>query len=182
VARESKAGSASTSTTHGGARLGVEAELWLAAEYKHVVLGQIFLKYISDTFEEQRAELQLDFTDPSSEWYVSEEPAVYDLALEDRDEYAAKGVFWVPKEARWRVLQAHAKSGYTDRNPNRHKDIGVLLDDAGAVRGGAEVGRGDSPQLGGNRVPRGGSRVMLLMSPRLRCRIGASREGSLHGR
>jgi len=136
-----------------GARLGFEAELWLAAEkqrghmdaaeYKHVVLGLIFLKYISDAFEEHRASLQQDFTDPASEWFVSEEPAEYGPALEVRDEYAAKGVFWVPKEARWPFLQAHAKSGHTDPATKRHKNIGVLLDDA------MDAIERDNPQLKG---------------------------------
>lgn len=75
-----------------------------AAEYKHVVLGLIFLKYISDTFEEKHAELSKDKeSDP-----------------EDRDEYAAKNVFWVPKQGRWNNLQKNAKQ------PN----IGVLIDNA----------------------------------------------------
>jgi type I restriction enzyme M protein len=138
--KSANAGSATTSKSSNGARLGFEAELWLAAEkqrghmdaaeYKHVVLGLIFLKYISDAFEEHRAGLQQDFTDPKSEWFVSEEPEQYGPALEVRDEYAAKGVFWVPIEARWPFLQAHAKSGYTDPASKRHKNVGVLLDDA----------------------------------------------------
>jgi type I restriction enzyme M protein len=63
------------------ARLGFEEKLWAAAdkmrsymdpaEYKHVVLGLIFLKYISDAFEEKREQLKLYTTDPSSEWYVN---------------------------------------------------------------------------------------------------------------
>ena len=61
-----------------------------AAEYKHVVLGLIFLKYISDAFEERHAEVL-------AEW--GEE------AAEDRDEYIAENIFWVPPEARWQKLQ-----------------------------------------------------------------------------
>ena len=68
-----------------------------AAEYKHVVLGLIFLKYISDTFEEHHAKLVAGKGD-----YEGADP-------EDRDEYPAENVFWVPKEARWSHLQASAK-------------------------------------------------------------------------
>ena len=86
-----------------GATLGFETKLWQAAdklrnnmdaaEYKHVVLGLMFLKYISDAFEEHHLELtNEDGADP-----------------EDPDEYRAKNVFWVPKEARWSNLQANAK-------------------------------------------------------------------------
>ncbi|XXS71422.1 class I SAM-dependent DNA methyltransferase [Sorangium sp. So ce131] len=77
-----------------------------AAEYKHVVLGLIFLKYISDAFDElhQRLSAQVDEgADP-----------------EDRDEYRAERVFWVPKEARWAAVQANAKQA----------KIGQLIDDA----------------------------------------------------
>jgi len=99
-----------------GAVLGFEDKLWNAAdklrsnmdaaEYKHVVLGLFFLKYISDTFEEQHAKLT----------------ALQDQGFdpEDPDEYLAENVFWVPKEARWAFLQANAKS----------PEIGVLVDQA----------------------------------------------------
>lgn len=102
--------------TDSTANLGFEAQLWAAAdmlrnnmdaaEYKHVVLGLIFLKYISDAFEAQRAELiaQQDLgADP-----------------EDPDEYRAVNIFWVPQEARWSYLQANAPQ----------PAIGKLVDDA----------------------------------------------------
>jgi len=99
-----------------GATLGFEAKLWQAAdklrsnmdaaEYKHVVLGLIFLKYISDAFEEHRAKL------------LAEQDQGADP--EDPDEYRAFNVFWVPKEARWSRLQANAKQ----------PTIGKLIDDA----------------------------------------------------
>ena len=90
-------------TNNNGANLGFEAQLWAAADklrgnmepsdYKHVALGLIFLKYISDAFEAKRAELLED-----------------NLAdAEDSEEYLAENVFWVPKEARWSHLQAKAK-------------------------------------------------------------------------
>jgi type I restriction enzyme M protein len=100
------------------ANLGFEAKLWLAAdklrnnmdaaEYKHVVLGLIFLKYISDTFEEHRAKLLEGKGD-----YAGANP-------EDADEYKAENVFWVPKEGRWTHVQASAKQ----------PTIGKLVDDA----------------------------------------------------
>jgi type I restriction enzyme M protein len=97
-----------------GANLGFEQKLWAAAdklrghmdasEYKHVVLGLIFLKYISDAFEERHAQLQKEkHADP-----------------EDRDEYAGANVFWVPKKARWPHLQANAKQA----------EIGKTIDEA----------------------------------------------------
>ena len=88
-----------------GATTGYEAELWRmadalrgsmdAAEYKHVVLGLIFLKYISDAFEEAYAELE-------AERDQGADP-------EDPDEYRAQNIFWVPPEARWPGLQADAR-------------------------------------------------------------------------
>lgn len=99
-----------------GATVGYEAELWDmadalrgsmdAAEYKHVVLGLIFLKYISDAFEEQHAKL------------LAEKASGADP--EDPDEYRAHSIFWVPPEARWAHLKAQA----------RQPTIGQLVDDA----------------------------------------------------
>ncbi len=101
-----------------GRNIGFEAKLWLAAdklrnnmdaaEYKHVVLGLIFLKYISDSFEQHRAKL------------VAGEGEYAGANPEDQDEYKAENVFWVPKEARWTHLQANAKQ----------PTIGKLVDDA----------------------------------------------------
>src|SRR5438552_11526281 len=82
----------------------LEATLWAAAdklrgtldaaEYKHVVLGLIFLKYISDAFEERRAELDRLSRDKDSDLYVKDDQQ-RDRLLEDKDEYAAVNVFWV---------------------------------------------------------------------------------------
>lgn len=102
------------STAGNGANLGFEEKLWQAAdkmrghmdpsEYKHIALGLIFLKYISDAFEEHRAKLASDKNaDP-----------------EDRDYYTAENIFWVPKAARWNLLQANAKQ----------PTIGKKIDDA----------------------------------------------------
>ena len=103
-------------TKNNGATLGFEATLWAAAdklrghmdaaEYKHVVLGLLFLKYISDAFEEQHARL------------VAEKASGADP--EDPDEYRAVSVFWVPPEARWSHLKNQAKQ----------PTVGQLVDDA----------------------------------------------------
>ena len=102
-----------------GANLGFEAKLWQmadglrnnmdAAEYKHVVLGLIFLKYISDAFESKHAELE-------AQRKKGADP-------EDPDEYKAASIFWVPKEARWSYLNANAPQ----------PTIGTLVDDAMAA-------------------------------------------------
>ena len=64
-----------------------------AAEYKHVVLGLIFLKYISDAFEEKYEQLKLDFENPESEWYIKEPDAKHGAALNDRDKYRAESTY-----------------------------------------------------------------------------------------
>lgn len=99
----------------GGATIGHEAELWAmadtlrgsmdASEYKHVVLGLIFLKYISDAFEEH-------YKNIFQEWGPD--------TAEDRDEYLAENIFWVPSDARWSHLKGRA----------RQPEIGQLVDDA----------------------------------------------------
>ena len=101
-----------------GATVGHEAELWAmadalrgsmdAAEYKHVVLGLIFLKYISDAFEERHAAVLAEFGED---------------AAEDRDEYTAENIFWVPREARWTHLKAQA----------RQSTVGLTVDQAMAA-------------------------------------------------
>ena len=98
----------------GTTKVGFEEKLWIAAdklrsnmdaaEYKHVVLGLIFLKYVSDSFEERYEQLK-------AEGYGDEE---------DRDEYDAHNIFWVPKEARWEKIKSHATS----------TDIGEVIDAA----------------------------------------------------
>ena len=95
---------------------GYEAELWQmadalrgsmdAAEYKHVVLGLIFLKYISDAFEEKHAQLETERADGADP--------------EDPDEYLAKNIFWVPTDARWAHIKASAPQ----------PAIGQIVDDA----------------------------------------------------
>src|SRR5919201_6296104 len=91
-------------SSENGASLGLQAKLWAAAdalrnnmdaaEYKHVVLGLIFLKYISDAFEAKHAELDAQRSEGADP--------------EDPDEYRAENIFWVPPEARWSYLKAAA--------------------------------------------------------------------------
>ena len=90
-----------------------------AAEYKHVVLGLIFLKYISDAFNGRYEQLKLELEDPKGEWYVAEEQARYQT-LNDKDEYTSHNIFYVPEKARWNYLQSKAKQ----------PEIGKLVDDA----------------------------------------------------
>ena len=91
-----------------------------AGEYKHIVLGLIFLKYISDTFAKQQDKVKEMVSAPSSDYFVSEDVAEYGAELEDRDYYTLDNVFWVPPEARWENLRSKAKQ----------PDIGSLIDDA----------------------------------------------------
>jgi type I restriction enzyme M protein len=91
-----------------------------AAEYKHIVLGLIFLKYISDTFVKQQDNVRNMVSEPSSDYFVSEDPAEYSAELEERDYYIQDNVFWVPQEARWETLRSKAKQ----------PDIGSLVDGA----------------------------------------------------
>jgi type I restriction enzyme M protein len=90
-----------------------------AAEYKHVVLGLIFLKYVSDVFEKQRLKLDALSRDESTEFFMPTD-AAREALLEDRDEYTGDGVFWVPEGHRWGDL----------RNAAKQADIGRRIDDA----------------------------------------------------
>lgn len=91
-----------------------------AAEYKHLVLGLIFLKYISDSFLKQQEKIRLMVSDPKSEYFISEIPAEYSGELEERDYYTQDNVFWVPQDARWESLRSKAKQ----------PDIGSIIDGA----------------------------------------------------
>src|SRR5450631_1793362 len=79
-----------------------------AAEYKHIVLGLIFVKYISDTFQTRRVELTKRFTDPADDYFLDDATMLAE-ELEDRDYYKEVNVFWVPEAARWESLRAQAK-------------------------------------------------------------------------
>ena len=106
-----------------GATTGYESQLWQmadalrgsmdASDYKHVVLGLLFLKYVSDAFEEARAELEAEVEEGADP--------------EEQDEYTAKNVFWVPQEARWDYLRSQA----------REPTIGSTVDDAMSTIEGA---------------------------------------------
>ena len=105
-----------------------------AAEYKHLVLGLIFLKYISDTFAARRAEVAVRLSDPDDEYYYGEaDPEDLAAELDDRDYYTSGNVFWVPEGARWEQLRAQAKQ----------PGIGKHIDDALALI------EGDNPKLKG---------------------------------
>ena len=80
-----------------------------AAEYKHIVLGLIFLKYISDKFGAQQEKIRHMVSDSSSDYFISEDPENYQSELEERDYYIQDNVFWVPRDARWEKLRAQAK-------------------------------------------------------------------------
>ena len=92
-----------------------------AAEYKHLVLGLIFVKYISDTFDARRVELMKRFADESDEYFLHDcDAELIAEELEDRDYYKAANVFWVPEAARWEALRSAAKQ----------VDIGKRIDEA----------------------------------------------------
>lgn len=78
------------------------------SEYKHVVLGLVFLKYISDRFEARRKDVETALSDPNSSDYIPN-AARRQSFIEDRDEYTSHNVFWVPAEARWESVQSRAK-------------------------------------------------------------------------
>jgi type I restriction enzyme M protein len=119
MTRAAKAKNETPTPNGSAANLGFEAKLWAAAdalrnnmdaaEYKHVVLGLIFLKYISDAFEAKHAELDAQ--------------RKHGADPEDPDEFRAASIFWVPKEARWRHLKASAPQ----------PTIGTLVADAMAA-------------------------------------------------
>ena len=127
TASQTKKGINGNNTTEYGPQLWGAANILRgsmdAAEYKHVVLPLIFLKYISDAFEEVHQELE----SKTDEGYDPEEP----------DEYAERNVFWVPPQARWSIIQSRSKQ----------EDIGKTIDDAmGAIESDNPVLRGVLPK------------------------------------
>lgn len=133
----------------------LEKKLWTAADklrsnldaavYKHVVLGLIFLKYVSDAFEERQKELREQFQNPDHDYYMAPEDYADDYEghlaaeLEVRDYYTEKNVFWVPLEARWQALRDCAqlppkaplpwnKPGKDE--PEEMRSVGWLIDNA----------------------------------------------------
>ena len=137
----------------------LEKKLWTAADklrsnldaavYKHVVLGLIFLKYVSDAFEERQKELRMQFENPAHDYYMA--PEEYGGAgtqeyeenlaaeLEVRDYYTEKNVFWVPPEARWQTLRDCAQLPPGEPlpwnvpgkdTPEKMRSVGWLIDNA----------------------------------------------------
>lgn len=137
----------------------LEKKLWTAADklrssldasvYKHVVLGLIFLKYVSDAFEERQNELREQFQNPAHDYFM--DPAEYGGAgtqeyednlaaeLEVRDYYTEKNVFWVPFEARWQTLRDVAQlppgealpwNAPGKEVPDKMRTVGWLIDNA----------------------------------------------------
>lgn len=109
----------------------LEQKLWEAAEnlrnnlepseYKHVVLGLVFLKYISDRFEERRSAVEKSLSDPKSPDFIPNEQRRLQF-IEDRDEYTSHNVFWVPADARWGYIQGRGKL------PSIGQDIDAAMD------------------------------------------------------
>ncbi len=132
----------------------LEKKLWTAADklrsnldaavYKHVVLGLIFLKYVSDAFEERQKELREQFQNPGHDYYLDladlgdDDEQALKHELEIRDYYTEKNVFWVPLEARWQTLRDCARcrlaAGCRGRSgkdePEEMRSVGWLIDNA----------------------------------------------------
>ncbi len=140
----------------------LDKQLWDAAdrlrsavnpsEYMHVVLGLVFLKYISDAFKERRLELEAAFKDPANDYYLGEDAGeLIAQELEARDYYTETNVFWVPALARWDFLKDSAKLAIDTvltvkngaQDEYKFKGIGRLLDDA------LEAVEKDNPKLKG---------------------------------
>lgn len=121
-----------------------------AAQYKHAVLGLIFLKYISDAFDARSKELDADFRNPEHDYFldrddfetVEEYEEEIKAELEVRDYYTEKNVFWVPERARWKVLQDihkipvgnplpwNKKNSKGEIEPEKMRGVAFLIDDA----------------------------------------------------
>ncbi len=122
----------------------LEAKLWAsagkllpnldAARYKHIMLGMIFLKYVSDAFEVRVKELRADFANPEHDYFLGDDPDEELIAdeLEHRDYYIEKNVFWVPAQARWKAIQDNCRLPLGAKLPwdEDFKGVGKLLDDA----------------------------------------------------
>ncbi|MCT4648470.1 MAG: type I restriction-modification system subunit M [Carboxylicivirga sp.] len=134
-----------------------------AAEYKHAVLGLIFVKYVSDAFQKRRTAIKKQLKDPKHEYYLPREDFDSDeeyneeieIELEVRDSYTEKNIFWVPERARWSVLQDKAKlpagsklpwktlNKKGEEVPEKLKSVGILIDKA------LEAIEKDNPKLKG---------------------------------
>ncbi len=132
-----------------------------ASQYKHVALGLVFLKYVSDSFDLRRKQLTEQFKNPEHEYYL--DPADFEggadgeayqeeinIELEERDYYAEANVFWVPQQARWEFLQNKNKVVITGeieigegKNVKKIRSVGQLIDNA------LEAIEHDNPKLKG---------------------------------
>ncbi|MDP0019698.1 class I SAM-dependent DNA methyltransferase [Glaesserella parasuis] len=127
----------------------LDSDLWKAADklrqqldaanYKHIVLGLIFLKYVSDSFSAQQDIIKQRYTDPTSDFYLdptayseSELAYILNAELEERDNYAQDNVFWVPQQARWDEIKVVAGVNIGDKiwGEKTFKGIANLIDDA----------------------------------------------------
>lgn len=107
-----------------------EKELWSAAdrlrgnidasEYKHIVLGLLFLKYISDAFVKHRDELKEKISNPELKYFYIADPSSREAVLNEKDLYLGEGVFYVPEKSRWEFLRQHAMS----------QNIGKVIEEA----------------------------------------------------
>jgi type I restriction enzyme M protein len=114
-----------------------------AAQYKHAVLGLIFVKYVSDAFSMRQDEIKADLTNPEHEYYLdpadfSQEELAEEIAteLEVRDFYTEKNVFWLPTESRWKFLQDNGPlviggaDLVIDGKPKKITSVGHLIDNS----------------------------------------------------
>ncbi|MBS9900667.1 type I restriction-modification system subunit M [Vibrio alginolyticus] len=131
----------------------LESKLWTAADklrasldasqYKHVVLGLIFVKYVSDAFTLRQEELKQDFANPDHEYFLDPEGYTAEeleqeiaIELEQRDYYKEKNVFWLPTESRWKFLQDNgpmvigAADLVIDGKTKKITSVGHLIDNA----------------------------------------------------
>lgn len=131
-----------------------------ASQYKHVALGLVFLKYVSDSFDIRRKELTGQFTNPKHDYYLDPEDfggedsddynEEINTELEERDYYAENNVFWVPQQSRWEFLQSKNKVVITGeieipdgKTFKKIRSVGQLIDNA------LEAIEVDNPKLKG---------------------------------
>jgi len=113
-----------------GKDLSFEKELWKAAdklrgnidpsEYKYIVLGLLFLKYVSDSFYQRQCQLKQWMSDSKNQDYYIPKESERKFIFNDKDQYKSEGVFYIPENARWGFLRNHAM----------HTDIGKYIDEA----------------------------------------------------
>jgi type I restriction enzyme M protein len=128
--QQSEAVQEATKLGQNGKDLNFEKELWKAAdklrgnidssEYKHVVLGLLFLKYVSDSFYQRRLQLENWVADSKNKKYYIPDEKDRKAIINDKDQYKSEGVFYIPEKARWKYLRDRAM----------HSDIGKYIDEA----------------------------------------------------